>query len=606
VAGRKQNQLNITIKKPESHPAPQEEVFPIKYKIGDTILSGRYEILEKVGEGNFAYVFKVSEVATGKIFAVKQATIKRKYYLYKSEVRKLEKLLGGPNILPLHESMLDTDGAMIMVTEYLDGGNLKDVILSRGHLLETEALGVLGQMAQAVAHAHACDPPILHRDIKPSNILGKITGKNRIKWYLADWGLASSWKNAREPAVSGTHSYTAPEVWRKKRYPVSEVYSLGMTLYFMLFGRPAYEGGSNTISKAQKAPKPVAVPPGCPKHLKILLEGMLEKNPKKRWSLDRVLETILPDGKKRSSRLVMRSRMPAGRVWQVAEAGVNLDFHWVPSGSFKMGQGAEEGADIIREYGEESYSNSFKRETPQHSVKLNGFWICRTPITRDAFFNFQKASGYRTLAQEEGWHRVWNPASGKLEKKEGGDWRDPGFSQDGEHPVVNISFKDVMAMAEWLSQRCQRLVAPPSEAQWEYACRGGEDSPFNIGRQIHTDQVNFDGRKAALFCKSGVFRGGTTAVGNFAESANGYGLLDMHGNVFEWVRDWYEARFYQDSPAEHPRSYSSSTGDRVIRGGSWASPALRARTAYRDYFSPDDRDADIGFRLVALAYPWEN
>ncbi|MBF0446161.1 MAG: serine/threonine protein kinase [Magnetococcales bacterium] len=250
------------------------EMKKTKLQAGDKLLSGRYEIIEKIGEGNFALVFKVREVESGKIYAAKKATVARKPHVYKSEVAKLATLRGGPHILPLHEAQLDEDGAMVMVTEYLDGGNLKEAILSRGHLSEVEAMGVLGQMLKAVAHSHACTPPILHRDIKPSNILGKKIGKNRMQWYLADWGLAANWRSAREPAVSGTHSYTAPEVWSKKRYLVSEVYSLGMTLYFMLFGRPAYEGSSATISAAQKAPEPVVVPHGCPKHIKNLLEGM--------------------------------------------------------------------------------------------------------------------------------------------------------------------------------------------------------------------------------------------------------------------------------------------------------------------------------------------
>ncbi|MBF0194355.1 MAG: SUMF1/EgtB/PvdO family nonheme iron enzyme [Magnetococcales bacterium] len=576
-----------------------------KLHAGDKLLSGRYEIIEKIGEGNFALVFKVREVATGKIYAAKKATVARKPHVYKSEVAKLTILRDGPHILPLHEAQVDEDGAMVMVTQYLDGGNLKEAILSRGHLSESEALGVLGQMLKAVAHSHACKPPILHRDIKPSNILGNKIGKDRMQWYLADWGLAASWRGAREPAVSGTHSYTAPEVWRKKRYLVSEVYSLGMTLYFMLFGRPAYEGGSDTISAAQKAPNPVVIPQGCPKNIKNLLEGMLEKNPKKRWSMARVIQAVIPDEQKKKVSLDMRSKLAVGKEWQADAAGVKLDFKWVPGGSFLMGHGDDEGRNIIEEYGEDFYRNSFGRELPVHKVQLRGFWLCRTLITREAFASFQKASGYKTEAQEEGWYNIYNPESGKLVRKEAGYWQESGFSFDKNHPVVNVTYYDALAMAEWLSQRSNRLLGLPSEAQWEYACRGGADSAFNVGDSISTNQANFDGRKKSVFCNSGNFHGGTTAVEHFAKHENRYGLLDMHGNVYEWCKDWYEADYYQNSPDLNPRSTSSSTGERVIRGGSWLSPALRIRSAYRDRFAPHNRDADIGFRLVGLAYPWE-
>ncbi|MBF0358037.1 MAG: SUMF1/EgtB/PvdO family nonheme iron enzyme [Magnetococcales bacterium] len=587
-----------------TYPKTKQKAEIKNLEVGDNIIDERYEILERVGAGNFALVFKVRELSTGNLFAAKQATVARKAHVYESEVEKLAILRGGPHILQLHESMVDENGAMIMVTEYLDGGTLKEAILSRGHLSEVEALGVLGQIAKAVAYAHSRTPPILHRDIKPSNILGKIVGKNRIKWYLADWGLAASWRNAREPAVSGTHSYTAPEVWRKKRYLVSEVYSLGMTLYFMLFGRPAYEGVSASITSAQKSPEPVVIPPGCPDNLKKILEGMLEKNPKKRWSLDKVIAEVLPDKSRKKPALVLRTRIPAAKKWQVSAFGATLAFHWIPPGKFTMGQSSYE-EQLFNRSADNRSSPGFGRERPAHVVQLDGFWICRTPVTRGDFASFQKASGYKTISEREGWCNVWNPVSGQLEKSEGGDWSDSGFTYDESHPVVNVAYEDAMAMAEWLSKQCHRLITLPTEAQWEYACRGGVAAPFNFGNKIHTGQANFNGRKEGQFNPAGEFHGGTTPVEQFSGFANGYGLLDMHGNVFEWTRDWYEENFYQNSPLINPRSSWSTTAQRVIRGGSWLSPALRIRSAYRDRFDPGNRDAEIGFRLVGLAYPWE-
>ncbi|MBF0455360.1 MAG: SUMF1/EgtB/PvdO family nonheme iron enzyme [Magnetococcales bacterium] len=589
----------------QTFPAAQPDNFPKKYVAGERLGSGRYEIVKKVGEGNFALIYQVRELASGRLFAMKQATVARKPYLYRSEVKMLTILRDGPHILPLHESWLDEDGAMIIITDYLDGGNLKQAIVDRGCLKESEALSVLGQMVQAVAHAHHSTPPIIHRDIKPSNIIGKRTGTDRMSWYLADWGLACEWHRAREPAVSGTHSYTAPEVWRKRRYLVSDVYSLGMTLYFMLFGRPAYEGGSETIGKHQKNVNPVNIPDSCPKPLKTLLAGMLAKNPKKRWTLDQVQEVVLPQGKKRKATLLLRSRLPAGKGWTIAEAGVELTFNWVPGGTFLMGQSAAEQETIIQTFGEEDYTTSFQRETPRHPVKLNGFWICRTPITRASFSRFQQKTGYQTLAQREGWFRVWNPAKGRLERREGEGWMAPGFHQEEDHPVVNVTYADCLAMAEWLSQRCHRFIQLPSEAQWERACRGGSETPFSFGEQILSDQANFNGLKPSPFSQPGLFRAGTTPVEHFSHAANPYGLLDMHGNVFEWTRDWYEPNFYHTSPTENPRSVWSKQGERVLRGGSWLSPSLRTRSAYRDSFAPDERDADVGFRLVGLAYPWE-
>ena len=565
----------------------------------------KYQIDGVLGEGNFGKVYRVRDRESGQVYAMKLASIQKKKHVYESELKILSLLTGGPHIPALQDSFFDGQGRRAFLIDHLDGGNLKEAIMARGSLKEAEAMAVLGQIVKAVAHAHSFDPPIIHRDIKPSNIVGKKTGNNRMQWFLADWGLAAEWKNTKEPTVSGTYSYTAPEVWKKKRYLVSDVYALGMTLYFMLFGRPAYDGNSDSIRKAQKAPKQVVVPVGCPEYLQKLLNGMLEKNPKKRWSLKQVMEAVLPQGKKPQAKLIMRRALAVGNSWRVDIAGFDMDFKWIPGGKFLMGQQDEERAAIIEEYGEDSYNNSFSREAPQHQIELDGFWFSSKPVTRKNFFRFQKESGYKTTAQREGWHKIWNPESGVLEKVEGGDWRDPGFNQDDDHPVINVSYHDALAMAEWLSNRCHRLIQLPSEAQWEFACRGGSATAFASGSKISGEQANFDGRKRSLFCENGKFYAGTTSVNNFAAAANGYGIEDMHGNVYEWTRDWFEAGYYDNSPAKNPRSLYSSSGERVIRGGSWLSYAVRVRSAYRDRFSPSWLDADIGFRFMAQAYPWE-
>ncbi|MBF0188299.1 MAG: hypothetical protein HQL50_10290, partial [Magnetococcales bacterium] len=103
------------------------------------------------------------ELATGRILAMKRASIVEKRHVYESEVKKLGILQGGPHILPLYDQGFDDDDNRLILTEYLDGGTLKQAILARGCLSEREALALLGQMIKAVAHAHACDPPILHR-----------------------------------------------------------------------------------------------------------------------------------------------------------------------------------------------------------------------------------------------------------------------------------------------------------------------------------------------------------------------------------------------------------------------------------------------------------
>ncbi|MBF0440155.1 MAG: SUMF1/EgtB/PvdO family nonheme iron enzyme, partial [Magnetococcales bacterium] len=182
--------------------------------------------------------------------------------------------------------------------------------------------------------------------------------------------------------------------------------------------------------------------------------------------------------------------------------------------------------------------------------------------------------------------------SNTFEKTEKSNWESPGFMQQEDHPVVNVSHDDAMAFAEWLSWRSHRLVRLPTEAEWEYACRAKSETMFHCGDQITIEQANFAGHY-----------GGTTAVTRFPP--NSYGLHDMHGNVYEWGRDWYDATFYAHSPNKNPVCLNDDSGERVLRGGSWHTQMGRIHSFARDRYSPGLADADIGFRLAALSYPWE-
>ncbi len=544
-------------------------------------------------------------MATGRVFALKKASGKKNRRVLRSEIEHLSRLRDGPNILPLHDSLTDADGNLLLLTRFLNGGNLKEWIRSRGCLTEFEALSILDQMGKAITFAHGCNPPILHRDIKPSNILGKRTGSGRMQWYLADWGLAAAWQDADEPAVSGTYSYTPPEVWAKKRYPVSDVYALGMTFFYMLFGKPAYGGRSTSIRNAQRAPEPVTIPAGCPSRLKNLLQGMLEKNPDDRWPLHHVLTVIRKGGNRPPPSLSLRSRTPPGTLWTPPKTVVDLLFVRIPGGTFQMGHDDREATLLERELGETVYRHSFSRERPRHEVSLDGFWLGKYPVTLGQFRRFIEETGYQTDAEREGWSMTWNPESERFEKTAGANWQRTGFPQSEDHPVVNVSFGDATAMAEWLSKRCDRLIQLPTEAQWEYACRAGTTGFFHTGEKISTTMANFDGRFPLSGDVPGPFRQSTSPVTDFTQQANAWGLCDMHGNVWEWTRDWYQSDYYANSPDRNPRCSRWKSGERVIRGGSWSSPPARIRSASRDRYNPDNHDSDVGFRLAALSHPWE-
>jgi sulfatase modifying factor 1 len=132
------------------------------------------------------------------------------------------------------------------------------------------------------------------------------------------------------------------------------------------------------------------------------------------------------------------------------------------------------------------------------------------------------------------------------------------------------------------------------EAQWEYACRGGTTTPFSFGENINTGEVNYDGRDPYKNGEKGTDRRKTMEVGSFA--GNGWGLYDMHGNVWEWCEDWY-AEKYPEGEVTNPICENSASSGRVNRGGCWSSSAVWCRSAFRFRLGPASRSNNLGFRV---------
>jgi hypothetical protein len=179
--------------------------------------------------------------------------------------------------------------------------------------------------------------------------------------------------------------------------------------------------------------------------------------------------------------------------------------------------------------------------------------------------------------------------------------RDPGFTQDDDHPVVNVSWFDAQAYVHWLREETRRrghtnprLYRLLSEAEWEYCCRAGTTSDFSTGQTITAAQANFG------------TSGGTTSVLKFPP--NPWGLCDMHGNAWEWVEDCFHSG-YDGAPSDGSAWTTGDCRRRGARGGSWAtgaSDSFHLQSDYRVEYSPVVRNAALGFRvardLTALEY----
>ena len=175
----------------------------------------------------------------------------------------------------------------------------------------------------------------------------------------------------------------------------------------------------------------------------------------------------------------------------------------------------------------------------------------------------------------------------------------PSKFKGEELPVERIPWKDCQTFLEQINLFLPGFnLGLPTEAQWEYACRAGTRTPFSFGRTISTEQANFKGNYPYAGGKKGEYRKTTVPVK--ALSCNDWGLYQMHGNVYEWCRDWYGD--YDLGHLLDPEGPDTGEG-RVLRGGSWNSNARDLRSAYRGMVWPSGRYSGIGFRLAQAQFP---
>lgn len=164
-------------------------------------------------------------------------------------------------------------------------------------------------------------------------------------------------------------------------------------------------------------------------------------------------------------------------------------------------------------------------------------------------------------------------------------------------PVINMLWEDAQEYVKWLSKKTSKRYRLLSEAEWEYAARGGTSTPFHTGETLNSDQANFDGNYSYNGSRKGLYRRRTSEVGTFP--SNSYGLHDMHGNVTEWVQDCYVAKAYQGMAPSDGSAYEvAGCSARGLRGGSWFVEPAFTRSAYRDSFIPGFRYYFVGFRLA--------
>ena len=304
----------------------------------------------------------------------------------------------------------------------------------------------------------------------------------------------------------------------------------------------------------------------------------------------------------------------------VATNRLGMEMVRIPAGEFTMGNEAsvQEMARLYPAYPLKRLQD-LEDETPAHRVRITRpFYMARHEVTVGQFRRFLAASGYVPESVADGtggygYNPAYDPATTKRgDAFEGRDprysWQNPGFAQTDDHPVVNVTWNDAVALARWLSTTEQRRYRLPTEAEWEYACRAGTRTQYHSGDEPESlakvanvfdadSAVNWPRWKPFALPGADGFAF-TAPVGRF--SPNAFGLHDMHGNVWEWTADWHDDTYYARSPQDDPQGPPEGSV-KVRRGGSWHTWPLYARCAYRNWNAPDTRYTLVGIRLVMEA-----
>ncbi len=352
------------------------------------------------------------------------------------------------------------------------------------------------------------------------------------------------------PAIFNFSAFMAPESLEGRRFPQSDLYALGQVLYVLATGTFA-AGYLKPLSELN---------PHYSNSWNAMIQRLLEPSPQHRYpdvgAFLEDLEGVI--GEEVGSLAAIHS--PAVKVRKLERGALTpVGMVYIPRGQSLVGN-AKCGEDAL----------------PQHTWETEGFYLDRTPVTNGQFREFVMETGYLTEVEEAGEGAVWMGTEWKMLK--GVCWKNPmGQELPGNfesHPVTQVTYRDAKAYAEWAGRRL------PTEFEWEHAAQGGmvgADYPW--GQHPSHAHANYGSK-------------GTVEVMSFP--ANGFGLYDMAGNVWEWTDSWYQAY-----PGNFKKNMHFGDKYRVVRGGAWLYDGFHCMLAYRNANQPDIAYPTLGFRTAA-------
>jgi serine/threonine protein kinase len=559
----------------------------------------RFNLIRQLGRGGMGVVWLAEDIQLDLQVALKflpevVAQDAEAIRDLKRETRKALTLTHA-GIVRIYDFLTDGTNSAISM-EYVEGKTLTTLKLEQpnAHFEVHEIENWVQQICEVLSYAHE-KAKIAHRDLKPANIM--LTENGEIK--VTDFGISASISDtttrvSMHASSSGTPVYMSPQqMMGEKAAPTDDIYSLGATIYELLTGKPPFYTGNILMQVQNKIPcnmqqrreelevkasenipqnwenivaacleKEVSERPGniqeIQKHLSAetkdeqppsdISEDVTVRMPippvstpeeaKKTQVEKKVIISATPQKQERLSFFTPKE----GKNWRMPM--LKIDMIWIAPGSFVMGS-------PITEQGRGN------DEGQHEEIIEKGFWLGKVPVTQGQWTAIMKS----------------NPSEFQKSRKRA--------------PVEMVSWNDAIEFCNKLNQKekAGRRIphgyeySLPTEAQWEYACRAGTNTPFHYGNSLSARMANFDGRYPYGDAKKGSFKKKTLPTAKY--KANAWGLYDMHGNIWEWCYDAY-----------------SSHNSRVFRGGSWNVDANHCRAAYRGNNIPDLKANYLGFRLA--------